>query len=334
MRRAPPPAFTLLELSVALAIAGLVSAAALTATVSLQKSFVSTRKATELADDVRFTLEHVLSPVRIAGGGAVRPWQAVSNSCKDDPRFPLPACGTQQGRLHVVKLEARGQCRILSSTPTQVLVAPVGGVCCIAALNGFAPTAAGAVPNPVVLFPNELVATSLGGPAWRARTCEPLAAPACGCTIVDSKIGFDAQPPVGTLTDANLVDGVIARGAVKSFFVRPTTNHLMALFDVAKVGVAAATELTPRVIGFEARLGYDSAPVDGVVDLPLVPTPVSDPLKLGDLRLLRVGIAAGARVADDRVVGGSLFGVPVAPPGKRVVVAEGNAVLRALGVFQ
>lgn len=331
-------AFSLLELAVALAIAGLTTTAALTATVTLQKSLVATRKATELGDDARFTLEHVLSPLRIAGGGAIRPWQAISTTCRDDARFPLPPCVAAPareatGRLHIVKLEGFGQCPIAALSGTTLTVTPVGGVCCVSPANGY-PT--GAPFLPVVLFPrdDDTSRAHLEGAAWRARSCTPLTGGSCGCTLSDPRLGYDAPPPKTSvnLVDADFVGGFVARGAVTSWYVEPANQHLMALFDVARVGVAQSTEMTPKVFSFDTRLGYDSDPVDGVLDQPLVRVPDKD--HLADLRVVRVGLALAARVADDRATTNTLFGVVVDPPGKRVVVAEGNATLRAVGVFQ
>ncbi|MDP2339526.1 MAG: prepilin-type N-terminal cleavage/methylation domain-containing protein [Deltaproteobacteria bacterium] len=325
-------AFTLLELSIALAIAGLVAAAALTATVSLQKSLTATRKMTEIADDARFTLEHVVAPVRTAGGGGVRPWQAVSTTCRDDPRFDLPVCDVASAaRLHVATVEP-AQCKIESVNAglTTLTVARAGGSCCLANFAGGR--------NAVVLFPPESMGSTHQGPAWRARHCTLVpgsttaGAGPCGCALDDTlKVGFDVLPPVGAFPASELVGGTIARARVRSFFYRPLTRHLMALSDISGLGIAESTELTPRVTRFSARLGYDTSPVDGVVE-PLVLAPV--PASLQDLRLVRVGLAISARVANDRQNSAAFFGAPISEPGRRVVVAEGNAVMRATGVFQ
>lgn len=338
--RTPNRAFTLLELAVALAIAGIVTAAALTATVSLQKSLVATRKTTELGDDARFTLEHLLSPLRIAGGNAIRPWQAISTTCRDDPRFPLPACVTAptrsiKTRLHIVKLEPFGQCPIESLNGTQLRVAPVDGVCCVQAANGYAPSGAGAVPNPVVLFPRDDAGSraKFGGSTWKARGCEPLTGGQCGCQLTDTKVGYDAPAPTGAAAvDADFVGGFVSRGNVTSYFVDPSNDHLMALFDITRTGIAIATDFTPRVVSFDTRLGYDADPVDGALDLPLVTAP--NAAELDGLRVVRVGLAVASRVADDRSSTATMFGSTLNFPGKRVVASEGNATLRAVGVFQ
>jgi prepilin-type N-terminal cleavage/methylation domain-containing protein len=323
-------AFTLLELSVAMAIAGITTAAAITATISLQKSMVATRKTTEIADDARFTLEHLLGPLRTVGGGLIQPWQAVSNSCVDDGRFPIEPCvAGKTGRLHVARLGTSSQCRITSVAGNTITVANPGGVCCLANINtGLA------IPGPVLLFPADTTASraALRGAGWRSRICTPSLA-LCTCTIAPAfSPGFDVTPPGRALVDADFVGGVLGRGAATTYFVRTSTKHLMALFDVTNTGFAVSNELTPRVVGFGSRIGYDRVPADGVIDLPLSSTP--DATHLDDLRLLRVGIAVAASVPDGRVAGATLLGTAVNEPGKKVVVAEGNAVVRATGVFQ
>jgi prepilin-type N-terminal cleavage/methylation domain-containing protein len=323
-------AFSLIELSVAMAIAGITAAAAITATMSLQKSMVATRKTTEIADDARFTLEHLLGPLRTVGGGLVQPWQAVSNSCVDDGRFTLEPCvAGKTGRLHVARLATPSQCRITSIAGNTITVERPGGVCCLANANtGLA------IPGPVLLFPADTTASraALRGPGWRSRICTPSLA-LCTCTISAGLTpGFDVTPPGRALVDADFAGGVLGRGGPTTYFVRTSTKHLMALFDVTGTGLAVANELTPRVAGFDSRIGYDRVPADGVIDLPLSATP--DATHLDDLRLLRVGLAVATTVPDGRVAGGTLLGVAVNEPGKKVVVAEGNAVVRATGVFQ
>ena len=293
---------------------------------------VATRKTTEISDEARFTLEHLLGPLRTAGGGLVQPWQAVSNSCVDDVRFPIEPCvAGKTGRLHIARLVTSSQCRITSVVGTTITVESPGGVCCLTrASTGFSVP----VPAPVVLFPGDTTASraALRGPGWRSRICTPSLA-TCTCTIEASlRPGFDVTPPGRALVDGDFAGGVIARGAPTTYFVRTSTKHLMALFDVTNTGLALANELTPRVVGFESRIGYDRVPADGVIDVPLSSTP--DAPHLDDLRLLRVGLAVAATVPDGRVVGSTLFGTAINEPGKKVVVAEGNAVVRATGVFQ
>ena len=325
-------AFTLLELSVAMAIAGITTAAAITATVTLQKTMVATRKATEIADDARFTLEHLLAPLRTVGGGLVQPWQAVSSSCIDDVRFPIEPCvAGKTGRLHVARLATSTHCRITSIVGTTINVEKPGGVCCLSNPNtGFTIP----LPGPAMLFPKDTAASrsALKGPGWRSRICMPSLG-TCSCTMMTGFApGFDVTPPGRPLIDSDFSGGVIARAAPVTYFVRTSTKHLMALFDVTKTGLAVANEMTPRVVGFDSRIGYDRVPADGVVDLPLSSTP--DTANLDTLRLLRVGLAVGASVPDGRVAGATLLGVAINEPGKKVVVAEGNAVVRATGVFQ
>jgi len=323
------PGFTLIELAIALAIASLVTTAAVSATVQMQRSMVTARKVSGLIDDARFSLEFMLKPVRNAGGGAVRPWQSVSTTCSDDGRFALPACTATSGRLHIAEFEVDGQCPIVSLTGANLQALLVAGECCLR-LGGVSAYGAG---DTVVLFPPESAMAAFGGATWRTRRCTPLAAPACGCTLDDSSLsGFDPPPPAGTVVDGSFTGGTMARGTVRSFFVDPTSRQLRMLSDLERVGAARVTSLTPATTAFQVRLGYDASPIDGVVDSPLATAPAA--ASLDALRLLRLGLVLSRPTPDGKTDVVNLMGVSVSRPGERAAVAEGNAVMRSLGVFQ
>ena len=125
-----------------------------------------------------------------------------------------------------------------------------GGVCCLANINtGLA------IPGPVLLFPADTTASraALRGAGWRSRICTPSLA-LCTCTISSAfSPGFDVTPPGRALVDADFVGGVLGRGAATTYFVRTSTKHLMALFDVTSTGFAVSNELTPREERIEQR---------------------------------------------------------------------------------
>jgi prepilin-type N-terminal cleavage/methylation domain-containing protein len=318
-------AFTLLEMTVGLAIAGIVLASATAGTVALQQAFGTTRVVERLTSDASFALEHVLRPVRVAGTPAVRPWQAVSTTCIDDGRFTLPACspadGSVRGRLHVARFEASSGARITALTTTQVQVAALpDGTCSVP------------VGRSVLLFPSEAQGVALGGPAWLARRCTgALGGGVCGCTLSDTpRAGFDARPTAADVALTAFVGGTLATGTVASYFV-DAAGRLSILADLDRSGAAVVTPLIPAVVRFSVRHGYD-VNVDGVLDLQTVPPNATS---LDALRLLRVGLALSANAPDRTSSGATMFGASIPPvSGKRLVVAEGNAVLRATGVFQ
>ncbi len=318
-------AFSLLEMMVAMAIAGIVLASATAGTVSLQRSFAATRVGERMTIDASFALEQLLRPIRVVGVPAVRPWQAVSTTCVDDSRFTLPACspadGSVRGRLHVARFDSEDASTITVLSATQVQVAALpDGTCTVP------------VGKSVLLFPSEAQDTALGGAAWLARRCtSALGGGLCGCTLSDTpKAGFDARPTATSVPLSAFIGGSLTTGTIASTFV-DAAGRLELLADLDRSGTAVVTPLIPSVARFGARYGYD-ANVDGTLDaLTLAP----DTSMLDRLRLLRVGLALSANAPDETTSRVTMFGAAVTPvAGKRVVVVEGNAVMRATGVFQ
>ncbi len=320
--------FSLIEIAASLAIAGIITASALSATMLLHRSFVTNRKLVSQSDDARISLEYVLSRVRNAGGGPVRPWQAVSIGCGNDPLHPLPACDSTSpfGRLHVVTINPGLQGVIDHVQGNTVFVVPAGSVCPIKA-------SAPPVSIPVVLVPPEHKLEALGGAAWRAGICVPLPETTCGCTVTPTSgvVGFSAPGTKTALTNALLAGGTVTGGTVTSFFVDPGTNALMVLRDLEGTGVAASTGLVPTVTAFRARLGYD-VDGNGVLD---------DPLRLEQLvgaatalRSVRVGLALSTTAADGVTRRARLFGSQLGGNGMMTVGLEGTAMMRASGLFQ
>ena len=315
-------AFSLIEVAAAIAIAGIVTAAALSSTVMLHRSFVTNRKRVAQSDDVRITVEHVLSRVRNAGGGPLRPWQAVSVSCEDDPVHPLPPCGPRRGRLHVVQVEPRIAGSITSVDGNEVIVATAGGNC---------PLPAGLFP--IVYAPAERHLAALGGAAWRTGVCAPLPG-GCGCIVVPATdaVGFSVPgTTTSPLTDAMFTDGVIVGGRVSTYFVDDATKTLRVLTDLRKVGVAETTSLMPTAAAFEARLGYD-VDGDGVLETPLRTD--QHPTSPQALRSVRVGLALSTVAADQATRAAPWLDGELRVPGQMILSLEGTALVRANGLFQ
>jgi prepilin-type N-terminal cleavage/methylation domain-containing protein len=316
--------FTLLELSVTLAIAGIIAAAAVSATVAIQRSFTAARIRLDQTNDARMVLEHVLDRVRTAGGGRVRPWQAVSVTCSNDSLHALPACDAEarQRRLSVLELELRGQGVVTAASGPSISILAPGGSCPISPANGYVG------PTPVVLVPPETALESHGGASWLTAMCLPTAP--CGCTM--QTIGKGGVNPVpasgGAVSSAMFVGGTVARGHAATYFIDRRTLMLHKDFD--NVGFASKASLAPEVVGFDIELGYDTD-ADGELDL-FQATPAARQMRT--LRMVRVGLALAQPARDGISVKATLFGAPVGGPGDRVLSLEGTALLRATGVFQ
>jgi len=321
-------AFTLLEMSVALAVAGVITAAALTATVSIQRSFTTMRKRVTQADELRVTAEFVLERLRLAGGGLIRPWQAISVSCANDPLHGMPTCdaGKHQRRVHLLELESVGQGVIAAVSGTTITVKAPGGVCPLTAANGYVG------PTPVVIVPAEAHLVNLGGATWRTGVCTPaVAGGPCQCTLQSVGVpGFNAPPTAGSIPDGSFQNGAIARGVVTTFFVDPTTKRLNMRKDFDRSGVAESTAIAPGAVAFDVRLGYDNDN-DGVINS-LQTSP--DLSSVATLRTVRVGLAVSTPSPDGRALTARVFGDVVGEPGQLTLSTEGTALMRASGVFQ
>lgn len=323
--------FSLIELAVAMAIAGLITAAATTATVSLHRSFTGSKRRVQQSIDARLTLEYILGPTRKAGGGFIRPWQAISTTCDGDGVHTLPACAPQQQRLHVLEAQSLGQGIIASASGSTIKVTPVSGACPIVAAAGYVPIAPGIEVNVALVPPESKVGTF--GAAWTTATCRPLTAPDCGCTLLlRGTPGFN--PPRaggGPLSDSDLVGGVVSIAMVQSFYIEPSNDQLMVLTDLNNIGEAKATALIPKAVAFEARYGYDDDN-NGSIDLPLVAAPTLT--KAASLRTMRIGLALKTRAVGGTVVDAPFFDGRVARPNQMILSSEGTATMRASAVFQ
>ncbi len=323
-------AFTLIELAVALAIAGIVTASALTATVQIQRSFAGARQRLTQNDDARLALEHILDRVRVAGGGLVRPWQAISTSCGLDGLHPMPPCdpAQRQRRLHVLELQPTGQGAIVSVSGNTVVVAAPGGECPLTTSQGYG------AQTPVVLVPPERHLATTGGAVWRTGLCAAVASPSapCVCTLqAPGNVGFRPPTSGGTLVpDSLLAGGVIARGLVISIFVDPAQKLLLERKDFMGSGVAVQTGLVPDAVAFDVVYAYD-VDNDGTLDERL-----DDPRTSAQdtLRAMRVGLALSSPTRSGQAIAATLLGTPLSRPGEVVLSMEGSALMRASGVFQ
>lgn len=315
--------FTILELLLAITLSAVVTTAAITATVSLQRSFAAARERLARVDDARLLLEALVDRVRLAGGGLVRPWQAVSVSCTPDGRQTLPTCdaGARRRQLHFLELESAGQGTIDGVVGSTVAVRLQGGLCPLRADTGFVGR------TDVVLVPPERHLAALGGATWLTASCDVVSP--CGCTL--SNIGLTGfnPPPATTIADV-FAGGVIARGVSTSIFVVPETGSLTMLRDFNGGGVANRVTLGPRARNFDVRLGYD-LDADGDID-----SIVADPVvgRQSALRTVRLGLGLGQPAKDGLVEQAQLFGATVGLAGEHTIVVEATAVPRSTGVFQ
>ena len=314
--------FSLIEVAAAMAIAALVAVAALQATVNVNRSFVANRKRVQQVDDGRITLEHILTRVRNAGGGPIRPWQAISVSCADDPNHALPPCNAanHQRRLHVAEVDGSVQGTIDTVGGRTISVREIAGECPL-------PTAA----FEAIVFPPDDVLPVLGGAAWRTGMCSPKSDCSCELIAGSGVAGFSPPGDLRAVADGDFRNGTIIKGVVSSFYVDPSTSALMVLNDQSRIGLAFSTALMPTVIAFDMRLLYD-VDGDGGLDATTHRTQLST--APAALRGVRVGLTLRTKAADGLTRPALLFGDTLSEPGKMLLSVEGSGLVRANGLFQ
>ena len=123
MKPQSPRAFTLMELMVAIALAGVISAATTAAFMGLYRAQKRLEQQAEADQEAKFLLDVLLSRAQQAGGDQIRPWDAlvVENNCAAATigGVSLPACGGTD-RVHLLRLDP--------SVPQAVLLTgPPGG---------------------------------------------------------------------------------------------------------------------------------------------------------------------------------------------------------------
>lgn len=123
--------FTILELAISMAIAGIVVAAATTAAVNVTRLLKLEGKKSIADQDSRRLVDFVIGRMQASGGGPVRPWMAMWHEQACVPRNGLPNCNGHD-RLTVIDVDLdRNDCAIVSMTDSELVFADPGdGTCC------------------------------------------------------------------------------------------------------------------------------------------------------------------------------------------------------------
>ena len=341
-------AFTLLELMVALALSGLVAAAATTATVSVYRSIVDMEHRTYAHEEAKTLIDALSTQTLQIGGGDVRPWQGVGNGCFTDASGALRTqaggvCSGVTGGNGVDFLDLNdggAQCRITMVSPTRAQ--GVGTTCCLSTANGFVD----GTPLNVVLLPAYPSSGPQAGGGWRTFRCAPDTA-GCACALSPVVGGRDLAPVNAFPFPAAYNNGLLAVGEAVSWIFDAPTHSLTEARDTNHDGTVERRLLSDRVFDFNIAWGYDGVPEDGVLDftstgptwvVPLetrtatVATPVNDPTTL---RMVRIGVLTGTAVSTTATpISSSLLGNPPrSPPGFFLQQAQTAVTLRNMLVF-
>ena len=123
--------FTIIELAISMAIAGIVVAAATTAAVNVTRLLKLEGKKSIADQDSRRLVDFVIGRMQASGGGPVRPWMAMWHEQDCGPRDGLPDCNGHD-RLTVIDVDLdRNDCTIASMTDSEIVFDDPGdGTCC------------------------------------------------------------------------------------------------------------------------------------------------------------------------------------------------------------
>lgn len=330
--------FTLLELSIALAVAGIVIAAAASTGVTVGRLLKLEAKKSHADADSRRLVDFVLTNLQAVGGGPVRPWMATwveQQGC--GARNGLPPC-LDNDRLTLIDVDFnRGSCTIESVSATMIDFEgpdPATGLCCYAWLG--VPT--GGSPNQYAHTPLMLVD---GRERWAvAIASSEIDASRCqyglsGISPLSDWTGAAGAAPVpaANLATAFTSGATATPVVVRTLFIEsddPSSYRLPRLVEWQDGSVSGKSNgivddgevriIFSGVVRFHIALGFDSAPFDGSV----TETGGTDDEWYGNavgdtLTALR---ASGLRMAEVGVVNA----VAAVDPGRRsLAVLDGEA---------
>lgn len=358
-------AFTLLELSIALAVAGIVVAAAAATGVTVSRILKLEAKKSHADADSRRLVDFVLSNLQAVGGGPVRPWMAAwveQQGCPARPNGSLGACDGRNDRLTLVDVDFnRGSCTMLSMTSTQIVFQPpdpLTGLCCF----HWDGTPESGAPDQ---YAGQALMLVSGRDRWAVRigSSDVSTHGTCvyGLTAVDPLQGWTGTAGNAPVLNAQLATtfgfGATATPVViRTLFVEsdglgePRLPRLVEWQDGAVSGTSNGAVDTgevrlvfPGVVRFHVALGYDSSPTDGLVTTTGTTTDEWFGNATGDtltglqavgLRMAEVGVvtAVGAVEPGSRTF--QVLDGPVITSDRLMMRrASGRALLRNVAVF-
>jgi prepilin-type N-terminal cleavage/methylation domain-containing protein len=282
--------FSLIEVAVASAIAGIIGVASISAFAVLNRQLVVVQREAIANDIAKGTVDVLVSSVQGAGGGPVRPHMAVL--------VTDGAAGTPDALSLATLIEDAPICTIQTASTTEVTVGAVSSVCCLTDLF----TAAGGSTNIEGYLVNGAVHRQVKLSAGRG----------CSAEIQPGVMAALDSPAVSPLIFAG---GSIAAVTVKSISLNDTELRITQQLSPPPAA-QTITLISDDVFDFQVQLGFDRA-ADGRIFDTLSDgdewqyNTVSDPdtFTPSDLRMIGVGVVVGVAsqrgaTSVARVVGG------------------------------
>lgn len=321
--------FNLIEVSVAMSIAGLIAAAAVSVFGIINHQLVTVAAGTRASNQAKTLVSHLVARHQEVGGGALRPWDAlVLEEAPAPARGVLPATTNTSRIWTAVAVAGAADCTIAAVTAADVVV-PAD--CCLTNYfsldkgSGFCPTT------------YAVDALLVAGDVRHQRTIvnATLHTDTATCTL-HTTAGPMAFADRGTMNA--LAGGSLTPTRVRVTMVDEATHELWEAGDRNADGLLTLEEsvvLAGHVYAFVARLGWDA---DGDGAIPTTgwtrgATPAT--ATLSALRAVELGLVVGARVPSGRTANAvTLDGRTLSVPGMRLEATTSRALLRNLFLFQ
>lgn len=340
--------FSLLEVAVASAMAGIIATAAIAAFAQINRQLTRFQLESRVTDDAKTLVDLLVSDLQAVGGGPVRPWMALLVEDGGSAAFNSRAANFDQG----------GGAR--SDRVTYATLIPEAPQCTIQAIAG-STGKSGTITGEGADFTcclGQLVARAgiLGGRAntyaivdqrWRQLSLTSITLNNCTASWIEGPLSILDDPPPGG--DASFVDGAVVAVKIKTVYHHPGDNELR-LFEEAgsfngmdvSLDPGEVTRLASDVFDFQVQLGYDTEPDGRILDNRssadewLYNTVgESTAFRIADIRMVGIGTVIGVGVVDDsyqstaQVLGGPVITL------KRFHLrgAMGRAALRNIFVF-
>lgn len=355
--------FSLLEVAVASAIAGIVAAAAVSSFAVLNRQLVRLQAETAASDDAKTLVDFLVTDLQAVGGGSVRPWMALwveddGTATTRDANFGQ-ATRTSDRVTYAAAAQNARTCTLVSMDATEVVAEGTGPSCCFRELRVL-DKAGFAEPGPTDLNFHAVV---VKGGASRQISVNDIDVTACsmkwkpgplaGIDNLDGDNLIDAVDasvaPVADFGD----QGAFSAVSIHTLYLDEVTHELFSHeerrgFDGTNVVIDPDEKkrIAANVYDLQVQLGYDGNPADGrLVDDGTAGDewlynnagdgnlPVG--VDLNDLRMTALGVVVGANVRDANytTVAQVRGGAPKSFPGVHLRGTMGRAALRNIFVF-
>jgi prepilin-type N-terminal cleavage/methylation domain-containing protein len=322
-------AFNLIEVAVAMAIAGIIAAASVSVFGIINHQLVTVAASTRASNQARTVVAHLVARTQTVGGGALRPWDAlVIEDAPAPARGPLPATTTTSRLWTAVAIAGASDCVVTSIAGDDVIV-PAS--CCqqnylsLDKGSGFCP--------PVHAVDALLVA----GETRHQRTIQHATlhadAGTCALHTTPGPLAFADRGDV-----ASLAGGTLSLARVRVVTVDESSHDLWEVTDRNADGTVALEEsvvLAGNVHAFTVRAGFDEDGHGVVPETAWTRTVPSPDATLPALRAVELGLVVGARVPAGRPENTVRFdGRTFSVPRQRLEATTSRALLRSLLLFQ